>query len=481
MKQLKSLWSLSLVVAALTGAFTPSSFGISTASAQDTTTAGGSGGTESTATPATAAEGDGESDDTPLATPTPATAQQSPEGQDSSTGDAAALAAPTGDAANDDGQAQPSHPAPSEDEAHAAEAQAAAEPLAWRNSFFNYSLAATFNTFCRDCQLSYNPNVYQFMSLTPRWYVDPSTFFFFSLGAFFEFTDDDASAYNREFQLTDMIVELRRTIPWEGFVFIPAARLTFPTSKGSQGAQRYVNTGLGLTVVRPIPEALGMTVALITRYQRWFAGSNITAARGQCLPPSTAGGFDGGDATVAGSNQTSAICDGRVANESDRIITGVSINITPAEHLTVTLSAFWAWIHLFDLGSGSVDTLTGMYTPELAGGSTRWRNFTFYSLAVAYDFTEWLNVNLSVANSTVFAPLYNEDGSVRSPFNPDTQIALGATITLDGVYAALHDDHEEEDGLTPEERQRRRQGLASRDANEDEQRASSQTGGRGSF
>lgn len=467
MKQLKSLWSLSLVVAALTGAFTPRSFGISTASAQDTTTAGGSGGTESTATQATAAEGDGESDDTPLATPTPATAQQSPEGHDSSTGDAAALAAPTGDAANDDGQAQPSHPAPSEDEAHAAEAQAAAEPLAWRNSFFNYSLAATFNTFCRGCQQSYNPTVYQFMSLTPRWYVDPATFFFLSIGAFYEFTNDDASAYNHEFQLGDMIVELRRTIPWEGFVFIPAARLTLPTSKASQGAQRYVNGGLGVTVVRPIPEALGMTIAGVFRYQRWFAGSNVVLARGQCVTR-------GIDTELAG-------CDGIAATEADRIVAGVSINVTPFEHFTVILSTFWVWSHVFDLRSEDVPTLSGPIRVDTAGGATRWRNFTSYSLGVAYDIVEWLNLNLTVSNATVLAPLYNDDGSVRSPFNPDTQIALGATITLDAVYTALTTSGEPDDGLTPEERQRRRQGLASRDANEDEQRASSQTGGRGSF
>lgn len=363
------------------------------------------------------------------------------------------LALPSGEASEgegDDAEAAPSAPA------HAARAP---EPLAWRNSFFNYTLASTFNTFVRDGQLSYNPTVYQFMSLTPRWYLDPATFFFFSLGAFQEFTDADGTAYNREFALGDMIVELRRTIPWEGFVLIPAARLTFPTSKLSQAAQRYVNGALGLTVVRPVPEALGMTIALITRYQRWFAGSNVTLSRDVvCLPRVPTSGTDG-----AALGDTSVLCQGIVQNESDRLVAGLNINITPFEHFTVTLSAFWLWVYTYGLAGASVDAMTAGGGPfVLEPAAAVWRNFTYYALGVAYDITEWFNLNLTVANATVVAPLFGPDGSLYSPFNPDTQVALGVTLTLDGIYTELHHEHEGEEGLTPEERQRRRQGLAHR-------------------
>jgi hypothetical protein len=351
-------------------------------------------------------------------------------------------------------------PAPSEDEAQAAEAQAAAEPLAWRNSFFSYSIAGTFNSLCRDCQLSYNPNVYQFLSLTPRWYVDPSTFFFFSLSAFYEFTDADGSAYNHEFQIGDFLVELRRTIPWEGFIFIPAARLSFPSSKLSQAAQRYANAGLGVTVVRPIPEALGMTIAAVARYQHWFAGSNVSLAQGDCIaarPGATTGTGPEAD--------PSYLCNAVGRNESDRIVAGMNINVTPVEHFTLTLSLFWVWSYTFELAAANVPSAAGPVQLDSQGGA--WRNFTFYSLAAAYDLTEWLNLSLTVSNATVLAPLYNDDGSVRSPFNPDTQFSLGLTFTLDGIYNTLTAGGED-DGLTPEERQRRRQGLALRGADDDE-------------
>jgi hypothetical protein len=423
--------------------------------------------TDATAQTADAAPADATAQ-TADAAPTDASAQTTASG-------ATQLAAPTGEEGEGEGGTTTA-PAPSEDESQAAEAQAAAEPLAWRNSFFSYSVSATFNSLCRDCQLSYNPNVYQFFSFTPRWYVDASTFFFLSLGAFYEFTDADGAAYNHEFQIGDFLVELRRTVAWEGFIFIPAARLSFPSSKLSQAAQRYVNAGLGVTVVRPIPEALGMTIAAVARYQHWFAGSNVSMAQGDCIASrDTESATRAAPTTPTGPEaDTSYLCNGVGRNESDRIVAGLNINVTPFEHFTLTLSLFWVWSYTFDLAAAEVPTTAGPVRLDSQGGA--WRNFTSYSVAAAYDLTEWLNLSLTVSNSTVLAPLWNDDGSVRSPFNPDTQFSLGLTFTLDGIYNTLTAGGEE-DGLTPEERQRRRQGLAQRDSDEDTQGSSSPSSG----
>ncbi|MBN8614518.1 MAG: hypothetical protein J0L92_28215 [Deltaproteobacteria bacterium] len=395
-----------------------------------------------------------------------AVATEAEEGEDAAEAQAEAegTTPPTGDSETVP-TATPATEAASEDEAQAAEAQAAAEPLAWRNSFFSYSVSATFNSLCRDCQLSYNPNVYQFFSFTPRWYVDASTFFFLSLGAFHEFTDADGSAYNHEFQIGDLLIELRRTIAWEGFIFIPAARLTFPTSKLSQAAQRFANAGIGLTVVRPIPEALGMTIAAVFRYQHWFQGSNVSLAQGDCIASrDTEGATRSTPSTATGpESDTSYLCNSVGRNESDRLVAGVSINVTPVEHFTLTLSLFWVWGYTTDLAAANIPTTGGNVILESQGGA--WRNFTSYSVSAAYDLTDWLNLSLTVSNSTVLAPVWNDDGSVRSPFNPDTQFSLGLTFTLDGIYNTITAGGED-DGLTPEERQRRRQGLALRGSDE---------------
>ena len=82
-------------------------------------------------------------------------------------------------------------------------------------------------------------------------------------------------------------------------------------------------------------------------------------------------------------------------------------------------------VYTFELAAANVPSAAGPVQLDSQGGA--WRNFTSYSLAAAYDLTEWLNLSLTVSNSTVLAPLYNDDGSVRSPFNPDTQFSLGLT------------------------------------------------------
>lgn len=460
MKHLKSLWSISLVLAALAGP------GLARAQdAQGTTDPAASTGDAAAsgeATPASdatasdeAAPADGEA--APTATTT--SAQAAPSDQTQSDG-AASLATPTGEG---EGEGEGDQAAPTQDEASAAEAQAAAEPLAWRNSFFSYSLGVTFNSFCRGCQLSYNPLVYQYFFLQPRWYLDPQTFFVISAGAYYEFTNDDSSAYNHEFQLGDLSVELRRSVAWEGFVFLPSVRLGFPLSKGSQAAQRYVNTGVGVTIVRPIPEALGMTIAAGVSYRRWWAGSNVVLARtGQCLS---------GQGPTEGSP-----CDGASATEADRVSTSLTINVTPVEHLTVTLQGAWIFINGHGLADAVVDPLSGqLVIPD--GSPSHWRAFTYYTLALAYDFVEWLNVSVSIANSSFIEPFFNDDGSVRSPFNPNTQLGLSATFTLDTLYEFLSGGGEEpDDGLTPEERQRRRQGLASRDGDDEDEESTSRSG-----
>lgn len=368
--------------------------------------------------------------------------------------------APADPAQADPTPAAPPAAAPVEDEANAAEAQAAAEPLAWRNSFFTWTQGVTLATFDRGALPHYNPTYYHYFFLNPRWYLDPQTFLVLGAGAYVEATQDDSSSVSaHEFSLGDMSVELRRTIAWEGFIFLPSVRLTVPLSKLSQAAQRIINTGVGITVVRPIPEAAGMTIAGVARYNRWWATSNTPqSADGQCF----------GDCSRT--------------SELDRITAGININITPVEHLTLTVGAFWFWINGYNLAPGESGAVTSGGNGVIGDSSpNHWRNFTSYSISVAYDPVEWLNVSIGWANSTFVSPLMNGDGTrVRNPFDisesPDQQITLNLQMTIDAFYSAItHPTGEHDDGLTPEERQRRRQGLGSRDTDENESDAQSRS------
>lgn len=471
MTHLKSLRSIALLLALASPLFaagvgaqdttTPPASDPSAAPAEAPPTEGEAAPATTTATTTAAPDAqpspDAPAPDAQTTTAAPdATTQAAPDAQQSS-GDASQLATPSGD-----GSTQ----ATTEDEAAAEEAQAAAEPLAWRNTFFSWTQGVTFNSFVRDGQLSYDPVYYHWFFINPRWYLDAQTFFVLGASGFIEVTDDDSSAYNHEFQLGDMTLELRRTIPWEGFVFIPSARLAFPVSKISQGAQRYLNTGLGVTVVRPIPEAAGMTLALFAGYRRWWAGSNVVVAQGaDCVSTSRTTG------------DQEAFCNGATTTESDRFIVSLTINLTPVEGFTISLSGAWLWIQGYQTSPFTLASQPGIVLADPSMGGTledmgnHWRNFTSYSLFVAYDVAPWFNLSLGVANSTNLAPLYNDDGSVRSPFNPDTQVNLTAQFTLDGIYEELFGSNED-DGLTPEERQRRRQGLAENEDEDEQQQPS---------
>lgn len=208
------------------------------------------------------------------------------------------------------------------------------------------------------------------------------------------------------------------------------------------------------------PEAASLTIALIGRYQYWFAGRNVSATTGTypatpAPPRLDPEGFVDNPAL----DQASGLTTGRHI-----ITTGLNFTITPVSGLTVSTGLFWQSQEGHGLATACTEVLTSPDGGLCMGdqSATHWRHFTSLSLSVAYDVQPWLNLSLGWSNSTVLAPFFNEDGSVRQPFNPDNNLFLSATVQIDAVFEALQGS--EDDGLTPEQRQRRRQGLAGRES-----------------
>jgi len=351
----------------------------------------------------------------------------------------------------------PEEAEPAEDAAE----EEAEKPLPWRNTFFNYTNQVTFNSFLRDAQLSYNPLWQMSFSVLPRWYVEGAGFFRANLGLSLEVTDTDGNALNREPLFNDITVDYFHILPWEGFVFMPQVRVTIPASRSSLAAQRYLATGLGVTVVRVIPEAGNLTLAGIFRYTRWWAGSNVVQV-GEPQPDRCPVGLPqptGGGLTAPELNTTTCDQLGTSSSASDIILAGLSATMTPIGPLSINLSAFMFTTQGYGLAPAYIDVATSAEPVRIDDGSpNHFRNFTYLSLSVAYQAVDWLNLSLGIQNAGAVAPLYNPDGNVRNPiFTPDTQVFLTATIGLDAVYGNLFGGHEE---LTPEELQRRQQGLA---------------------
>jgi hypothetical protein len=355
--------------------------------------------------------------------------------------------------------------APADDEEAVEEAQAAREPLPWRNSFFSWTHGVTPNSFFRDAQLSYNPLYYWSFNLAPRWYLDPATFFFVSQSLSYELTNSDGgSPYNHDVVLGDTLIELRRVAVLEGFIFIPGVRVLIPASKLSQAAQRYFGLGAGLTAVRVIPEAASLTIALIGRYQYWFAGRNTPATMGTSpgeeapqAPPPVLNTPTPGDPLQSTIDQASGFSSPRHV-----VTAGVNMTVTPISGLTISGSAFWLSMEGHGLGPACTDVLTAPGGSICMGdqSATHWRHFTSLSLTIAYDVQPWLNLSIGWSNSTILAPFFDNNGAVRGPFNPDNNLFLTASIQIDALYEAVAGG--EDDGLTPEQRQRRRQGLSRR-------------------
>lgn len=428
-------------------------------------------GDESGATPApdaSAPETSSEATPDAEAAAEPESTDEQPESTDEqaeSTGDTADALSSGEQAAAATSEEEATDEAAGSEEA-AEEAQAEREPLPWRNSFFSYYLGVTPNTFFRDAQLSYDPLVYNYLSLTPRWYLDPQLFFALSQSVSYEMTNDgESSSYNHDVQLSDTVVELRRTTPWEGFIFIPAVRVTLPASKASQAAQRYFGLGAAVTAVRVIPEAWSMTIAAQVGYRYWFAGSNVPLTSADTMQQAYPPGGVTRDPDVGGFAPSPTLGQASGTTTARHIaFGGLTINVTPFEGFNVTLQGYY----FTQEGHGLADACTSgvLTSPDGAycdngDGPTHWRHGTSLGLYLAYDIQPWFNLSVGWSNSFNLAPLFGPDGSVYSPFNPQNQFSLSATFQIDGIYETLTAGGED-DGLTPEQRQRRRQGLAQR-------------------
>ena len=369
---------------------------------------------------------------------------------------------PTEDLATPDTQAEEA----TEEAAAEPEEEAAAPPPPppWRNSFFSYNNQVSTNSFWRGAQLSHNPVWQMGFSVIPRWYPGTGGFLRANWGFTIEVTDTDSNALNREPLLNDLLIDyVHPFVLGEGFILMPMARVTVPVSRASLAAQRYLQAAGQLTLIKIIPEAGNLTLAFLGRYGYWFAGSNVvqtdTPQPDICPAPpvtNTGGGMEAPEPGLTTCGQFGTATTGRHI-----ILAGISATMTPIGAFSINLSAFIFNSYGHDLAPAYIDVDTSENPVMIADGSpTHWRNFTYFALSVAYQFLPWLNMSLGVQNSGIVASAYDPSGGLYNPFfTPSTQVFLGATIGLDELLGEIIGGNEEE--LTPEERQRRQQGLAS--------------------
>lgn len=340
---------------------------------------------------------------------------------------AADLAAESADAAVTDAEPEEAAPPP--------------QPSPFRGSLFSWQHGLTVNTLDPSAQLTYDPTYYWSFLLQGRYYLDAQNFLVLSQGLAVELTDAWYTTTEREPQLSDTVLEWRHVEVLEGFVFIPTVRLAAPLSNWSQAADRIINTGVGLTIVKVFPELSSFTVALSGGYRHWWAASNTVVYRDQ--------------ATCLRGPTSDQVCGSGATTERDRLFSTLTLTVMPLPGLTILTQYAFAWVYGHDIAPtriGSVD-----YVDD----GNHWRNFHYWALAVGYDVVPWLNVQIGYQSASIMTNLYNDDGSVRNPFyNPESELYLSATLALDVFVDDLVGGGDE---VSPEQLQRRRQGLAGLD------------------
>ena len=348
--------------------------------------------------------------------------------------------------------ADPATPA-DEGEAGAAAADAPPpEPSPFRGSLFSWQQSLSVNTLNPDAQLTYNPTYYWTFFLQPRFYLDRQNFLVLSLGASIEFTDNDLSTIERQFLLTDTTLEYRHLEVIEGIVLIPSVRLTAPTSLASIANETILTAGAGLTVVKVFPELASFTIAATGAYRHRFGLTNVAVVHDENAPRCST------TSLVEQSCQAGAFTSGR-----DTMIAALTLTIMPVSGLTILTQYAGAWIYGEELRTEENPGIGG--PGEIPDGSpSHWRNGHYWTIAVGYDVVPWLNLQLGYQGSPGFTRWLNESGNVQNPFYDfDSELYLSATIALDVMVDEIIGS-DEDTGLTPEQLQRRRQGLASRGA-----------------
>ena len=202
---------------------------------------------------------------------------------------------------------------------------------------------------------------------------------------------------------------------------------------------------------------------MLGRYGYWFAGSNVVQTDTP-QPCSTQSNVPSSNLVGGGGVVEPDVTCGQFGTPTTGrhvILAGLSATMTPIGAFSINLSAFIFNSYGYDLAPAEVYVANREEPLVLQDGSpSHWRNFTYFSLSVAYQFLPWLNMSLGIQNAGAVAPAYQPNGDLYNPiFTPNTQVFLTASIQLDELYSQITGSGEED--LTPEERQRRQQGLAS--------------------
>ena len=295
----------------------------------------------------------------------------------------------------------------------------------WRGSFLQYQHSMAANSVDRAAELTWNPYYAHGVTIQPQRYFGDDFVARLGFSIEQELTDSDSTTKRREFEWSDLNLDLVWTgwqEPESGIRVSGGLRAIGAISKVSRARTLVGGLSPSLTLSRRFDVLSGLTVALATRYSQRFYES-------------TTGEFDGHGIVGCSSGSCNAQTNTGVRNSPWVVQTGPSVTLGVTNDLTLSTSLIFVRQHLYPLDDAHLSVGGGEKNVAANddGPSTRYANV--FTLDASYAFLGDYQVSLGVntaapelaPNSTRYFPL----------FNRYTAVYLGLGVDVDALASKL--------------------------------------------
>ncbi len=303
-----------------------------------------------------------------------------------------------------------------------------ADPLWWRNTTFHWDHSVSLDTFLVGARRSYNPTYIQSFTLSPRAYVADHISVRLEQSLHWELTHNDL--WNNSAWLSDLSLSVVDTI-WftlPGEVWVGGGvGAVLPVSDSSRYCGLVTGLGGHFGLTKVFDDVLtGLAVKLGGGLRGNIYSQDVC---------SISGGDAYGQPVVGGPVTVSTSGSAGQTLVTGRVGTHIKLAIIP--ELSLSSGYFVQWSENRSLADSTVPVVSAPGgTLALGDGSnTHTRVSVFFSLAVTYLVTDWVNLTLSYSS---FNSGLDGSGNVYSPFyNPASQFGFGVDLFFDRIYQGV--------------------------------------------
>lgn len=295
----------------------------------------------------------------------------------------------------------------------------------WRGSSLQYSHSMSAISVDKGAELTWNPLYVHGLTIMPQRFFGDSIVARLGFTVEQELTDSDYTKKHREYEWSDVNLDLVWTgwmEPETGIRVSGGLRGIAPISKISRARTLLAGISPSVAVSRRFDVLSGLTVSLSGRYTQRFYES-------------TTGQYDGHGIVGCSSTSCDSLRNTGLRNSPWDISAGPSVVLSVTDDFTLTSSLILARQHLYSLGDGKVpfDGGEDVVVANADGPSTRYANI--FTLDASYTILGDFQVSLG-ANTA--APELAPDSTRYFPlFNRYTVVYLGLGVDIDSIASKL--------------------------------------------